>query len=143
MDTWVRLPPAPPKRKNDMTRVNIDVREWTEREPEPDGWDNGDSWGEVTRVYISDSDYNWSYRGKETDLVPPFYVVYAEYGTGGTFGREFEACVVAIVKDVDEADRIADKAREAKGYDIEGTDFYIPWNGYFESLSAVHVERIS
>jgi hypothetical protein len=128
-----------------MTRVGLTFREYTVREPNPnDNWDIGDRDGSVEQVFIADGNqYNWSYRDHETELEPPFYVVYAEYYTGCTFGTSAEADIITVVKTAEEADVIVEKATAAKKYDIEGLDYHVPWNGYFESLKSVRYERLS
>jgi hypothetical protein len=126
-----------------MTKVNIDIHTYQSREPYDDGWDRGDTNGSVERVYIANKDSDYSYRGFETDLEPPFYVVYASYYTGNTFGSDFEACIVGVTKTEDEAIALKTEAREFKGFGELSNGFYVPWNGYFESLIDVYHERLA
>ena len=129
-----------------MTKVNLDVTTWHNNDDEEgDGpWlYRGTTSGMVDRVYISNDDYHYGYRGMETDLEPPFYVVYATYFTGDTFGTDFEACIVGVTKDQHEADALVTEAREFKGFGQLSNGFYVPWNGYFESLESVRCERVS
>jgi len=129
-----------------VTRVNLDVTTYhnndAEDSDEPYSY-RGTTDGYVNRVYISTDDYNWGYRGMETDLEPPFYVVYAEYRTGDTFGSDYEAAVVGIVKTEDEADALIAEARAYEGYGSLSNGYYVPWNGYFESLIALRTERVA
>lgn len=126
-----------------MTRVNIDVHTYQSREPYDDGWDRGDTDGYVERVYISQGDYDYSYRGEETELEPPFYVVYAGYYTGNTFGSDFEATVVGVVKTVEEAESLRDEAEAPGGFGSLSNGFYVPWNGYFERLDKVSIKHLA
>jgi hypothetical protein len=129
-----------------MTKVNIDITTWHNGDAEEgDGpWlDRGTTSGHVDKVYISNNDYNYGYRGMETDLHPPFFVVYADYTTGDTFGSDYEACIVGIVKTEEEADALAFEARERRGSGSLSNGFYVPWIGYFESLQGIYTERIA
>lgn len=125
-----------------MTKVNIDIHTYRSREPYDDGWDRGDRDGYVERVYVTTDDYGYSYRGQETNLEPPFYVVYAGYYTGDTFGRDFEATVVGVVKTVEDAETLRDEAQSFDGYGKLSNGFCVPWNGYFESLDSVAIKHI-
>lgn len=128
-----------------MTRVNLDLSIYHnndgEDSDEPYSY-RGTTSGHVDRVYISYDDYNYGYRGMETDLDPPFFVVYATYTTGDTFGSDFEAAIVGVVKSEDEARALALEAKDYEGYGSLSNGFYVPWNGYFESLESIHIERL-
>lgn len=129
-----------------MTKVNLDLTTWHNNDAEEgDGpWlYRGTTSGMVNRVYISTNDYDYGFRGIETDLKPPFYVVYAEYYTGDTFGSDYEACIVGACKTHEEAEALRQEAEDFKGYGSLSNEFYVPWNGYFESLSALHIESVS
>lgn len=129
-----------------VTKVNLDVVTSHNNDGDDDGgrWSyRGTTSGYVSNVYVSDSNYNYSYRGFETPLDPPFYVVYAEYTTGDTFGSDFEACIVGVEKDAETADALATEARNKTGFGELSNGFYVPWNGYFEHLDSIHVRRVS
>jgi hypothetical protein len=127
-----------------MTRVCLDVRTWHNDDDDKDGgpWSyRGTTSGTVERVYVSYNDYDYGYRGTETDLEPPFFVVYATYYTGDTLGYDFEACVVGVVKEEWEAYALREEARSEKGWSLSN-GFHVPWNGYFDSLIDIHIERV-
>lgn len=128
-------------------RVYLSTHTYQSREPYDDGWDRGDTDGyidDVQAVKVSDDmdRYRFGYRDQETELTPPFYVVYAGYTTGNTFGSDFEATVVGITATREEAEALADEAREFVGFGELSNGFYVPWNGYFESLRDVYVKGL-
>lgn len=128
-----------------MVKVNLEVttrhNNDGEDSSEPYSY-RGTTSGTVERVYISTDDYHYGYRGMETDLEPPFYVVYGSYYTGDTFGSDFDACVIGVEKLSAEAEALAKEASEFKGYGQLSNGFYVPWNGYFESLISVNWELV-
>jgi hypothetical protein len=128
-----------------MTKVNLDISTWQE-DPGDDSGEpysyRGTTGGMVDKVYVSDSDYDYGYRGMETDLDPPFYVVYAEYMQGDSFGSDYEACIVGVVATQQEADDLLKEAEEYKGFGSLSNGFYVPWNGYFEHLLGLHYEQV-
>lgn len=101
--------------------------------------------GKVDRIYIvpEGDDYNWGFRGFETELEPPFYVIYATYTTGDTFGSNFDARIVGVCKEFAEATELMDEAENFTGYGELSNGFYVPWTGYFESLKSLDVEYVS
>lgn len=129
-----------------MTKVNLSLVSWHNNDgDEGDGpWlYQGTTDGYVDRVYLSYNDFDYSYRGVETDLTPPFFVVYAEYHTGSTFGSDIEADIVGIVKTSEEALGLKLEAEEFTGFGELSNGYYVPWNGYFESLQKIGVERLA
>lgn len=126
-----------------MVHVGVRYHTYISRKPYDDGWDRGDTSGSIDGVFISERDYDRSYSGMDTDLEPPFYVVYASYTTGDTFGNDFAACVVGVVKEESEAIALSDEARDFSGFGSLSNGFYVPWNGYFESLISVAYERLA
>ena len=128
-------------------RVYLTERTWQSREPYDDGWDRGDTDGHVTGVHavkVSDGmdRYAFGYHDMETELTPPFYVVYAEYSTGNTFGSDFASCVVGVCATREEAEALEDEARAFVGFGELSNGFCVPWNGYFERLHGLHVEGV-
>jgi hypothetical protein len=125
--------------------VNLDVSIYHnddgEDSDEPYSY-RGTTSGHVDRVYISERDFDYGYRGMETELTPPFYVVYAEYMTGDTFGSDYEACIVGVVKTSQEADSLLSEAEDFAGHGALSNGFYVPWNGYFERLLGLHYEQV-
>ena len=131
-----------------MTKVAIDISRHYNNDGEDDSTDRwryrGSYSGNINRIYIAKKDYDYSYNGLETDLEPPFYVVYCEYYTGDTFGSDYEASLIHAYEDEDDAIALVRTAREFKGYGtLPGTEFYVPWNGYFETLISVDYERVT
>lgn len=131
-----------------MTRVNLDVNTWHNDDAEEgDGpWRyRGSTSGTINsvRVVPEGDNYGWGYTGAETDLEPPFFVVYAEYYTGDTFGSDYEATVVGVVKTEEEAMDLTREAEQFQGFGSLSNEFYVPWNGYFESLISVRYERVA
>lgn len=130
-------------------RVDLKVTTWCVREADDDDWDNGDFDGsvETPRIVNNNDRYGFSYRGVDTDLEPPFYVVYCGYYTGNTFGRDYDGTILKIVKEEWQADELVSKLRGAGKHDYsityDGESISIPWNGYFESLDGIYVERLS
>lgn len=128
-------------------RAYLDVDTWVDREGDDEPWgDRGATWGQVRKVGVSKisdkEEWRYSYRDAETDLKSPFYVVYATYVTGDTFGSDWEATIVGICKDRDEAEALETEAREFGGFGALSNGFYVPWNGYFESLNDIYVEFV-
>lgn len=130
-----------------MTRVDLDVQTWLVREAEDDGWDNGDFDGSVGAPMIipSSDKYHHTYRGKDTELEPPFWVIYCGYVTGNTFGTDYDGEILAIVKDEDEALELyyLFKAEKGFGFEYKGEHYSVPWNGFFESLGSLDMVRLS
>jgi hypothetical protein len=128
-----------------MTKVNLDITTYHnndgEDSDEPYSY-RGTTSGTVDSVYVSTDDYHYGYRGMETDLDPPFIVVYAEYMVGDTFGSDYEAAIVGIVKTQEEADDLLNEAEKYEGYGSLSNGYYVPWNGYFESLRGLHYETV-
>lgn len=108
-----------------MTRVNLDL------------WD-----GAVTRVFVVNNDYEWGYRGYDTELDPPFYVVHATYETGDTFGNSFDAVIVGVCADPKDAHALLQEAANFEGSGSLSNGFYVPWNGYFDRLLSLHIRKI-
>ena len=126
-----------------MLHVSLIVHTYTTLDPDPeDGWDWGQHDGYVDRVVVVDDEYGRGYTGADTDLDRPFFVVYAEYYTGNTFGSSMEASVVGVVKTYEEASALRDEAEQFKGFGELSNGYYIPWTGYFESLKKIGIEEI-
>lgn len=132
-----------------MTRVDLDVTTWHnndgEDSNEPYSY-RGTTSGSVDGVRIlkkNESSYGWSYRGLETDLEPPFYVAYATYYTGDTFGSDFDAVIIGVTKTEDDIIALVEEAENFTGYGSLSSGVYVPWNGYFESLIGVNYERLA
>lgn len=125
------------------------TRETSEADPN-DSWDRPDTVFDLEEVYVELAPEGAQHVGMfdehfEVDGVGPgdtVHVVYAAYSTGDTFGNDDgQITFMDIFTDEAKAERLAAALREVKDYDLsfEGTDYYIPFNGYFESLEGVKV----
>lgn len=153
------LPPAPPA----LARLNVITNSYenTTREASTDDrWDRGNthtSWS-VNGLRLVDQEYSdvtADFEVKEGDTV---YLVYAIYSTGDSFGHDENSRIeyITVHKDrsIAEANERALNGKTSN-QDKNGkydwsinlqTDsgivipYFVPWLGYFESLSGVHVE---
>jgi hypothetical protein len=127
------------------------------RESDPDDrWDRDDTTFVLTRIRVEPSDepqannvwgYDRVFDFSVPDDVTKVYLVYAEYGTGDTFGND-DGQIVAFEAFTEEfqADYLAERLRVATGFSLpndHGDDYYIPWTGYFETLNEVRVAELS
>jgi hypothetical protein len=86
----------------------------------------------------------------EYDPSKPLFLVWADYDTGDSFGRDcnrFEA--VDIFQDQERATSAKAALEKGQGYtrkytrdDGKKIDYSCPWDGYFEYLNAIHVEEV-
>lgn len=122
-----------------------------------ESWNDGEQWGEWGATYsqefvkvVKDADY--------PDIASIFdfqngdnvFVVWACWNTGDSFGwaRERYAEAFGIFKEIDAAKELAEALRKADDEELEiktsdGQNFkfsYLPFHGYFESLSFVEVK---
>lgn len=79
-------------------------------------------------------------------------VVWAEWNTGDSFGNATNryAEVFGMFKDMASAIELRDALEDSSGgYSVDCSDGqkfrakYVPWNGYFESLSCIHIEAVT
>lgn len=89
----------------------------------------------------------WSFDSfKVSDEVfnaPHLYVVWVEYGSGDTFGRSEGNYEIAAITEIPEEALAIQKSIEKGKFDDDhpkSVCSYPSWTGYFESLTAVHVE---
>lgn len=129
-----------------MTKVTLDIERWhnNDADDEDDGpWAyRGTTSGSVNAVRVANSDYDYGYYGMETDLEPPFYVVYCEYMTGDTFGSDYQAEVCGVFENEDEAAALVEEGRNFQGFGELSNGYYVPWTGYFEHLLSLRYERV-
>ncbi len=126
-------------------RVELETQIWHNNdEEEGDGpWRHrGTTSSMVTGIKIARDDYGYSYRGMDTELERPFFVVYATYYTGDTFGSDWDCTIVGIVNEYDEARRLEDEARAFTGFGSLSNGFHVPWTGYFESLENISIGEV-
>lgn len=128
-----------------MVHVALKTSTWHNHDADDDDgpWSyRGTTNGTVDRVYIARTDYDRSFEGMDTELEPPFWVVYATYMTGDTFGSDWRAEIVGVFKHEDEAKELAREAQGFKGFGSLSNGYHVPWNGYFETLLEIQVERV-
>lgn len=140
-----------------MTNILIDTetRTWTTRaRDESDGWDNGDTAGEVSNVtarITGREPTDYGYDSKVVDLPAEpgdtIFAVVADYESGSTFGRSGGyAAVVDAFTSKEKAYELAEEASSKTGgyeFSFEGRDYYRSWKGYFESLNSMDVWELT
>lgn len=137
-------------------RINHTRREYVTRPRDPDDrWDNDStealiyihSITEVKKADYKDVDVSFSVEhGKD------YYVLWADYDTGDSFGRY---CNQLELIDVFQTYAAADKARkelEELGEECYSREYtrddgaiisiHIPWAGYFESLNSINIDSV-
>lgn len=120
-----------------------------------DRWDRDDTFTDwyVTGIkVVPKEDY--------FDVIAPFdvnkrdwyWLVYAVYSTGDSFGSDQDGCmeILDLFMDGDKAQACADSVDGSNSSvtwiredGSEGKLAYVPWNGYFESLSYVRCEKVT
>ena len=137
-----------------MTKLYVDVVTTSENHGgyDPDiSWSRDSTSSSHTLYDVYDSEHSRSYYLEEVpvnfepskgDIV---YVLHAQWSTGDSFGFDngYGHEVIAIYTDKDMAWRDKDKLEAGSGsVDLEaGFPWYIPWNGYFESLDWIKIEE--
>lgn len=130
--------------------------EYVTQEADPaDSWDRDDTAFALEDIHVSLSpegakQYGMYDRDFEVENIGPgdkVHVVYVQYTTGDTFGQQEGAITfMDIFPEADEkkAQVLATALAECKGWDLEvgGRNYYIPFNGYFESLEGVGVTPV-
>lgn len=129
-----------------MTKVTLEVSRWHNNDADLDDdgpWAyRGTTSGSVDDVRVARNDYDYGYHGMETDLKPPFYVVYCEYYTGDTFGSDYEAAVCGVFTDEDDARALVEEGNKFSGFGSLSNGYYVPWTGYFEGLINLTYRRV-
>lgn len=137
--------------------VEYDSYTNTTREPnDDDSWDRGNTSTShsVTGLKLVEAG---GYKTAEVLFKPvkgkTYYLLYASYSTGDTFGyddgKNFE--VIGVYRRRDVAERNEKLLREMKKnrrglipLSVEGSqekhEYYIPWDGYFERLDYLRIE---
>lgn len=133
-------------------KINYDRHEYVTREADPeDNWDRSDTAADISIHGVEAAD-------RYHDIDVPFdvetgvvyYLVWADYDTGDSFGRDCNRVeFIDLFKTEELAENCAAIARDVKGYTYifkreNGRDCAqsVPWNGYFESLNAINVEAV-
>lgn len=139
-----------------MSYLKLNVEQYREitRERDPnerwDGDDTRSSW-EINGVeLVDDNTYQTVKNYLDAKVGDRIWVVYAVYSTGDSFGHDedgqFEFVnVFATQADAEKCAEILVKATEKAEYVLsDGTKVgygWIPWRGYFESLSYIRAEE--
>jgi hypothetical protein len=125
----------------------------TEADPN-DSWDRPNTQFNLEEVYVTLADEgarnygmfdeNFEVEAGPGDIV---HVVYVRYSTGDTFGNDDgRVTFMDIFPAADEvkAHKLRAAIETCTGYGLtfEGKDYYIPFNGYFESLEGVEVTSL-
>lgn len=119
---------------NKVVNIVLGPREWLREIDESDAWDAGDSRCDVS-IGVWEGE-NPNYDGLATDLDFPFYVVYADYTDGSTFGSESYGEVMFITADKSDAE---DKKDDL----LKDVSLQVPWNGYFASLNELRIVEVA
>ena len=138
--------------------VFVETETWWVREPDPtDRWDAGCEDGRVVsveaRVTTTEADANYTFYGRghmpvvfdcEAVEGETVFVVVADYTSGSTFGTSAGYFhILTVTKSFEGAMGLARAAEAVPKHDFEfeynGTQYYVPWTGYFETLKEVRV----
>ena len=143
-----------------IVQVVAETDTWQTRKPDKtDEWDRGDTDGRVENVWaelvLDKKANNWynSELTKELDDVKPGDTVYAvvvDYASGDTFGRSGGyAQIMDVFKTFEEAEGLyrectahQELGRErpiTQGVSYGGQDYYVAWDGFFESVNSMEV----
>lgn len=118
-----------------------------------DRWDRDDTAATLDGFHVERTDEpEETYRGmfasvfEVPDDARSIFVVYADYDTGDTFGRDDnQIMIMEVCDDLFEAQSLARTLEQAAGWSVtvNGIEYYIPWNGYFEHLNSVSVYTVA
>lgn len=135
-------------------QVKTEIYEYSIRDADPeDRYDSGCTGADITVLGVELSEEYFDVAlPKPYDPTKPLYLVWADYDTGDSFGRQgnrFEAV------DIFQDEKRAQEAAAALRLDIkdqynrnyirdDGTEvkYGCPWTGYFERLNVLHVEKV-
>lgn len=134
-------------------KVMVDINEYQTREPNHDDqWDNGDTAADISINGVEFAEHYFDVAlPQEYEASKPLYLLYANYDTGDSFGRQcnkFEA--VDIFQDrarAEAAQRALTNSQEGNASYVrdDGTtiQYSCPWHGYFECLNYLEVEDVA
>lgn len=139
-----------------MSYVSIlsDRHEYVTRHGDPnDRWDRDSTAATVSVKGIKQVDEKGYH-----DLAVPFdishdkayFLLWADYDTGDSFGRDGNRTEwVDLFQSIESAEKARKELLDGSGYTRgytrdDGTviDFYVPWEGYFESLNDLRVDVV-
>lgn len=125
----------------------------TRERDESDSWDRGntDTNNYIKGIIIPENERYYDLDTEfDVELGKEYYLLYAEYGTGDSFGSDGgQISFILLYKTLEKALVAQSILEVAKGYSAvikteDGKDltYSIPWNGYFESLDKIDVEFV-
>ncbi len=133
--------------------VNYGRREYVTRRATEDQWDRDDTAADIS-VYSISRKAEIGYRDISVgfDVVPGqnYWLLWADYNTGDSFGRDEN--IVEFI-DLYQSPEAAEKAKkelsDKAGYSLPYTrddgdvvSIHIPWEGYFESLNSLNITMV-
>lgn len=118
---------------------DIEVYTWVTSEADPDDkWDRDSTDGDVTVTgcrLVREDGYNVLQASFDVHPGDPVWLVWAQYSTGDSFGRDggqYELCSVFDSK----------VAAESEVKRLQAiSDLSVPWTGYFEALDFIKAEE--
>ena len=120
-------------------KFDVDVDTYVTREADPDDeWSNDSTDGTVTVnscTLVNEDGYNVLGTDFEVSKGQSIFLVWAQYGTGdsfGSYGGKYELC--KICNNAEDARIEAERLENV-------TDYSFPWTGYFEWLNGVYYEE--
>ena len=138
-----------------LLNIEVDVNRWSTGGYDPDDrWSRDSTDGEIRNVYCiggeSGGNSYWQEAfNLDVDFGDEVFAVVVEYDTGDTFGNDgcqtevmdvfaFEEEAIALRNFLNSVPKSHDKTYEFYEY-FNGKKYHIPWRGYFESLTYIHI----
>jgi hypothetical protein len=122
-------------------------------------WDNGDTSTshEVHGIVLNSNDCSFFSERLDIDFEvhagEEYYLLYAVYSTGCSFGHDDNYCIEFIdlyktKEKADEAYKLLDENANANKITFETEsgkihEYHTPWNDYFESISYIELKPVS
>ncbi len=128
--------------------LSVDVEGYWEitQEADPE-----DSWDRPNKAFVFEgfnysvvTDNNYAEFNVNAESGDDLWLVYCSRNTGDTFGHDASLITPMYVATTeDEARELRSVLENATGFHVvwNGQDIYVPYNGYFESLNYVAIER--
>lgn len=131
-----------------MSKLYIETREYTivtYEAPSNSGWDRDCTHTDISIESISTNGVGRESVNSDEDVNVGdiIYLVWAHWGSGDSFGYNTGAYseYFMVTTDKDKAERLRAFLENFDGYgtEFEGMKYYVPWNGYFDSLEGVYI----
>lgn len=142
--------------------VQSDTYEYTDYNSydSDDNWDRPDSYQRLNGFKVFKDAPPYSYMSVfevegEVRAGDRVFVVYADYDTGDTFGRDYGRIdVLEVFINVDDARGLIEAAKSVEpdvdgridrsfSFHYNGKEYYKSWAGYFESLNSLDYEDVT